>query len=276
MKKLFPLLIFLMIPVMASAQKNYSTVYMNDGYVTEGRIIYQNSEEIVLLNKRREEVLEVKDVEKVLPWKEAESIHPKNSVSLTFNSIAAPTIAWGYERRLSNKKMSLGADFSYIPNMGGLYTGAELQPKFRYYIYGEANAYGFYVQAKANVGYYGLIPNQVSQRFNNAIFDRPHDYQILKNSFASFGGSFSLGYLFRLNEHWGAELYYGFRFMTKDRSRIKITTKHTDDGLEYTYKDEVMSLNDYIDKHGILLFSGSWDIDVNHPVIFGVGVSYRF
>ncbi len=272
MKRILSFLLFLLVSVAASAQRDYSSVYMKDGSIVEGRVIYENSDNIVLLDRRREEVVPVGDIVKILPWKDAESQAPENSVSLDVGY----AFSLGYERRMFTRKMSLGANLSYVPKSGGnYYTGYEFQPKYRYYIYGEANSYGFYLQGKLSLGYYGLSASAVEKRLNPEYGIRPHSYTILKNSFMCFGASLTMGYLFRLGKRCGLELYLGTRYMSGDKSSLEIVTKHTDDGLEYTYRSEVMSMDDYVNEHGTL-FIGGWTGQIAMPFESGASFSVRF
>ncbi len=265
MKRIIPGLGCRFMSLTMAAQKNYSSVYMNDGSVVEGEIVYKNSEKMVVKKGLDDRILMVGNVEKILPWEEAESVAPKNSLTFKLNNALSLShrFSLSYERRVIDRKNSFGVDVtaalpaSWMQGLSQPYVGAEIAPMYRYYIYGEANSYGFYIQAKAVLGAYWLIHDNIHIPFESNITS----YDVLDGSFFCYGGILSFGYLFRLGDHLGFDLNLGYKAMSGDKSMVRVNF----------YDQE--SVTGPLDR-----FSSRWKWFRGPacPVEMRIGLSYRF
>lgn len=246
MKKLLSVICVCCFGFISIAQNKTSFVYLKDGSSLQGKIINETSEKITLRKKKVNQLINVSEIEKIVPWKEAPATSPKNSISLSVNSLISGRIALSYERRLFTKKMSLGGSFLITPSENfakQYFTGFEFSPTYRYYIYGEANSYGFYVQAKAFIGYYKGKQNNIDfgltdiiASFEDMSISGISSYKYLKDDFMCYGGGVYFGYLFNLHPHWGIDFNLGIKILSADKTSLE--TYIYDEDSKYTYYDE--------------------------------------
>ncbi len=268
----------------SNAQSKHSVIYLKDGSRVEGKIKNQTEEKITIEKKRHESLIAVSDVDKIVPWKKAPSVAPVNSVSWDVSSLIGNKLAFNYDRRMFSKKQSLGAGLTYEYPGNRVYTGFTISPRYRYYIWGEANSYGFYVQAKFSLGFYSLAQKNIDDRtVNNWIsmggFDldtQLDSYDITKKSFLCYGGGVSLGYLFRIGDHWGIDMNAGLRIISSDKATIDYTYAETQfnnptDGMDYDVVEKTETAT--VDE-----LSGQWTglRGAGFPLECRIGVSYRF
>lgn len=171
------------------------------------------------------------------------------------------------------KKISIGGGLSvnwpqWIISDNTSYAGGiEISPTFRYYIYGEANSYGFYTQAKAFLGYFWAP--------ENPYISQPYEY--VKDSFFAAGYGVHLGYLFNLGKHWGIDVSLGYKYLSGDKTIINTFREEENNETHEIYRvpDKTDSFNNLVS--GILgspMYGLFWGIA--SPLDFKLSVVYRF
>lgn len=228
------------------AQNRTSVVYLKDGSSLQGKIINETPEKLTLKKGRFNQLISVDEIEKVVPWKKVPATSCKNSMSLAVNSLFNSKLALNYERRMFTKKISIGGGVNvnwphWIQDADEHYSGGvEISPTFRYYIYGEANSYGFYTQAKIYIGYFWAPETVDTERLLKEYPVSSYEYD--KNSFFAAGYGIQLGYLFNLGKHWGIDVSLGFKEMSEDKTILNTfreeENKETHEIVEIPYETD--------------------------------------
>ena len=266
-------LFLLLFSFVAAAQNKESVIFLKDGTQFQGRVTSQTDEKVTVTKRKDAKVFEMDDVDKIVRWKDLPSQALKNSVGISVNSLINSTICFNYERPLPSihKKLSVGGSFSFSPAkfIAGQMAGFDISPMARWYITGEANNYGFYVQLKFSVGYRKAYSGLT---YPKLLDGTPTEYTLLKDNFFSFGIGPSIGYQFKFkNPHWAIDMNLGLRYMTPDKTELQVV-RYDYGGAETLgepYITNISTENGLPFAYGFVFAAGS-------PFDLKVGVNYRF
>lgn len=266
-------LLFFVFSSIAVAQKKESVVFLKDGTQVQGRITSQTEEKVTVSKRKNVQIFEMEDVDKIVKWKDMPSQALKNSIGISFNSLVNSTICLNYERPLPkiHKKLSVGGSFSFSPAkfIAGQMAGFDISPMARWYITGEGNNYGFYVQLKFSVGYHKAYPGLTYPKLLDGM---PTEYTLLKDDFVSFSIGPSIGYQVKFrNPHWAIDMNLGFRYITPDKTELHVVNYDYGghETLGEPYITNVSKENGTPFAYGSIFGPGS-------PFDFKIGLNYRF
>ena len=246
--------------------QNKDVVILNDGSTYKGYIVSKNDDNVLLKVKGGDvRSFPTNTVDRLTTWKELPSEALKHSIGISLNSIAVNTLMIDYETPLPkvHKKFSvggsLGVNFGNIIISSAAFPGIDISPMARWYIYGEANNYGFYAQLKVTVGYH---------KFGDS-FDYDETYYALeKESFCSYGAGVSLGYMFKFsNPHWAIDVNVGYRYMNDRPKIVRIKNSAFGSNLDAA-EDFLIGYLNVFDWKNIL--------GPASPIDFKIGINYRF
>lgn len=268
--KVLVTLLLLLFSYMAVGQNKESVVFLKDGTTIQGRISNQTDERVTVKKRKDVLIFEMKDVDKIVKWKDMPSQALKNSIGISFNSLVNSTICLNYERPLPkiHKKLSVGGSFSFSPAKfsAGQMAGFDISPMARWYITGEGNNYGFYVQLKFSFGYHKAYSGLTYPKLLDGM---PSDYTLIKDDFFAFGIGPSIGYQFNFrNPHWSIDMNLGIRYTTPDKTVLNV--------VNYNYSGELLSeytTNVSTENNTPFAYRA---LGPGSPVDFKIGVNYRF
>ena len=280
--KVLVTLLLLLSSYMAVGQNKESVVFLKDGTTFQGRISSQTDERVTVKKRKNIQIFEMTDVDKIIKWKDLPSQALKNSIGISFNSLVNSTICLNYERPLPkiHKKLSVGGSFSFSPGrfISGKMAGFDIAPMARWYITGEGNNYGFYVQLKFSVGYHKAFKNlnytsvsSVFDSFGDSVLgdgSMQTEYVPTKDDMVVFAIGPSLGYQFKFkNPHWAIDMNFGLRYTTPDKTVIE---KY---GIEGTTR-KLMSIQSLSDIYGANAYKGF--LGIGSICDFKLSLNYRF
>jgi hypothetical protein len=140
-----------------------------------------------------------------------------NSIGLSFPHLADATLHLTYETAVTGR-FSVGGHIEYrlgksFFNYDAAAMSFEVDPMLKYYMSGQANSHGFYIQLDLLLGYY-----KDREEYQGAYAYDPNNirYGNVVKEFAIFGYGVGprLGYLFKFpNPHWGIDLSAGWEFV---------------------------------------------------------------
>lgn len=276
-------LLFFVFSSIAVAQKKESVVFLKDGTKFQGRITSQTEERVTVSKRKNVQIFEMEDVDKIVKWKDMPSQALKNSIGISFNSLVNSTICLNYERPLPkiHKKLSVGGSLSFSPGrfITGKMAGVDIAPMARWYITGEGNNYGFYVQLKFSVGYHKAYKS-LSYISSSSIFDSMGDfvsgdssmqteYVPIKDDMVTFAVGPSLGYQFKFrNPHWSIDMNLGIRYTSPDKTLIEVYS------VENSSRRELLKTQSLSDIYGSTAYKGF--IGIGSICDFKFGLNYRF